>query len=237
MATKNLRSHFQAEVDIRLKELQAQLDDAEKQALIEAALANYSQDRPATRSADVTGTAGFDYALNTTNFPSFEDGFSVFELIEYPYDSTDADPNALEDDDWTIYQAGTTKYLRFVTAKPAATETIRAHYTYPYVFDASGNVDVPLSDFRAICDLAAAKNLRALASKMTSTGDSTFQADAISYRSKAREALDLAKAYEAAYTDHMGLGDGKASGATVVSDWDTEYSFQSDFLTHPKRWR
>lgn len=238
MATKNLRDDFQLEVDQRLKELQNILDSAEKQSAISVALVEYSKDNPSTRSADVTGDAGFDYELSTTNFPSYEDGFSFFTVIEYPYSSTASEPNSIEDEDWIIYQAGTTKYLRFITAKPAATETIRAHYTIPRVFDAAGDTTLPLSDYLALCDLSAAKALRAIASKFIATGDSTLTADSVNYRNKSREALDLAKKLEEDYRSHMGLKEGdSAPAASLTKDWDTKSSWQGDHLTHPARWR
>lgn len=239
MASKNLQGDFQAYVDVLLKGLAVKLESADRQLMIRQALDTYSNHKPNTYTASVTGDGGFDYTINTTNFPSYEDGWSKFKAIEYPYDSGAADPNWLEDEDWTIYEGtSSTKYLRFLNATPSATETFRAVYTIPYAFDASGNVTIPATDFRAICKLAASYCLEAIASALIHTGDSTIQADAVNYRSKPREALDLAKAYLKDYEKHMGLAeDGSAPGVSLTKEWDTEFSFQSDFLTHPARWR
>lgn len=239
MASKNIRDDFQAYVDVLLKGLVAKLDAADRQLLIRQALETYSRDKPGTYTASVTGTAAFDYEINTTNFPSYEDGWSVFKAIEYPYDSSSADANWLEEEDWVVYEGTSSKkYLRFLNATPTTAETFRALYTVPYSFDSSGDVTIPASDFRAICKLAAAYCLEAIASALIHTGDSTIQADAVNYRSKCREALDLAKVYAKDYKEHMGIQEDQASpGASVTREWDVEYSFQSDFLTHPRRWR
>jgi len=229
----NIRDHFQAEVDLRLKGLEADLADADKQKAIEQALDGYSKVKPDTAVADVDGTAGFDYELNTTNFSGWVDGFSVFIEIEYPYDADQATPVFLEAEDWIIYQGTAAKYLRFITAKPAADETIRAHYTIPYAFE-DQQVTVPESDYYAICDLAAALALRPIAAKFTQTGDSTLQADVVDYRSKGREALKLMEQYLKDYNSHMGIQEGTRF-ASLSADQDTEYAIGVDWLTHPRR--
>lgn len=236
MATKNLRDDFQVGVDLRLEDLKNALGSDEKQEAIGEALAEYSKDKPQTAADDITGDAGFDYLLS--DLASYEDGFSWITNIEYPYDSSAAIPNNIEDDRWAIYNSGSAKYLRFLDVKPATSETFRAHYTIPYVFDDSDNVVIPLADFRALCNLATAYALRAVAAKFVHTGDPSFSADVVNYRSKSREAMDLAKVFAKAYRDHMGLkDDAPARGASVTVDQDMEYSFGGDFLTHPARWR
>lgn len=233
----DIRSDFQAEVDVRLMELKEDMDDADKQRFItQAVQVVYSKDRPDTAVASVTGSGGFDYLLSTVLFSSWSDGFSVIKAVEYPYDSSSPDPNWLEDEDWTIYQGPAGKYLRFTTSTPAATETIRALYICPYLFSAEA-VTIPTSDYYAVCDKAAALCLRATAAKFTASTDSTMQADVVNYRSKGSEALKLAERYDKDYAAHMGIKDGDGPApATGIKDLDTSYAFGADWLTHPRRW-
>jgi hypothetical protein len=236
MATYGLIDNFQAEVDARLKEQANILDDADKQRLIKSALTTYSRHRPDTAANDITGDTGFDYSVDDTNFPAYVEGFSSITAVEYPYDSTDAVPNTLESEDWIVYDGPSGQMLRLLNSSPAVTETIRVHFSIPYAFSANA-VTLPDTDFYAICDLATAYVLRAIASKYIATGASSIGVDAVAYRSKAREAMDLAKVYEGQYESQLGITEGaQIRGASVVLDWDTEYSFQADWLTHPGRW-
>ena len=235
MATKTY-AQFRTGVDARLKQLENVLNEAEKTEAIEDALDQYSKDRPDTAADDITGDGGFDYLLS--GLTNYEDGFSWISDIEYPYDSSDARRNSIEGDRWEEYHNGSAKYLRFLYDTPTTAETIRVHYTIPYEFSAGGAVVIPLTDFRALCNLAAAKALRFIAAKFLHTGESTLSADVVNYRSKSREALDLAKTYTDAYREHMGITEkGGPQGASVVNDWDMEYAVGVDFVTHPKRYR
>jgi len=120
---------------------------------------------------------------------------------------------------------------------PSATETFRVHYTVPRTFDGSSDTVVPDVDFYPLCDLCASYCLDDIASRYVATGDSTIGADAVDYRSKMREALELAKKYKSRYDDHVGKGDAPVAPASYTVDLDDDMQNHVDHLTHPKRWR
>lgn len=234
MGTYNLTTHFEAEVDHRLKEQDGLLDQSDMQAHIKSALWQYNRDKPNYRTDDVTGDGGFDYAVGSLT--DWSVGFSQLIDVEYPYSSTSAIPNMLKRDRWVLWTSGDTEYLRFLYATPSATETIRVHYTVPRTFDVSNDVVIFDVDFYALCDLCASHCLDDIASRYVATGDSTIGADSVDHRSKMREALELAKKYKTRYDDHMGKANGVAP-AMVTVDLNDEMQNHVDYLTHPSRWR
>jgi|10_taG_2_1085330.scaffolds.fasta_scaffold00180_22 hypothetical protein len=249
MSSYVIADKMRTPVKTRCKELLGNgWEDAEIDQAIRQGALIYSRHRPRSKAADITGDAGFDYPINGTNFPGYVVGFSSLDEIEFPFVSTQADPSYLERDDWTIYDDGTDVNLRFLTATPAASETIRAHYNIPRLDDVDGSVDIIDgtaavlidTDFYAVCDLGAAKLLRHIAAKLISTGDSTLQVDTINYRSKSAECIRLAESLEKQYKDHLGIsddaGDSSVPGASVDVDFDTEFAFGGDHVTHPGRW-
>ena len=237
MAAYELIGDFIAEVDSRLLELKGDVSDKER--AVKSALVTYSKDKSDERTSDITGDGRFDYTINSANFPSYVTGFSQITQVEYPYDATQAEPNYLDGDHWKREIEGTTLVLRLLYATPSSSETVRPHYTIPYVFaGAPDQVTMPDTDFYAVCDLGTSYALDGIAARLTATGRSTIEADAVNYRTKSGEARSLSQMFAKRYTDHMGIKEGgKAPATAVVTDIDVEFSFQSDYLTHPSRWR
>ena len=241
MSSYKLVDNFQAEVDARLLELGFRYDSADKHRSIKAAVIQYSRYKPLMRTADITGDGGFEFILNASNFPSYVDEFSWFTMIEYPYDSDSGDPNEIEPKAWRIMASGTDKVIRFLGGiKPSTAETVRFHYAYPREFDDDDTIDVPLSDFPAICDLSTAFCLEALANRLTSSDASGIAADIVDYRSKSGEARANAKAFRARFNEQLGISDGdktKVKPAGIVQDVDIEDQYGNDYITHPSRLR
>ncbi len=104
--------------------------------LIKQASMDYSRDRPDTATDDVTGDAGKYYPINSTNFPSFADGFSRISRIQYPAPviASDETPVDLEPEDWDqdYYDGSGVRYIWLPNHAPAATETMRITYNAPY---------------------------------------------------------------------------------------------------------
>lgn len=241
MSSYELVDNFQSEVDARLLEIGFRYDSDDKQRSIKAAVIHYSRFKPLMRTSDVTGDGGFEFTINETNFPSYVDEFSWFSMIEYPYDSGSGDPNEIEGKAWRIMASGADKVVRFLGGiKPTSSETVRFHYAYPRTFASDNTVDVPLSDFPAVCDLATAFCLEALANRLTANDSTGIAADVVNYRSKAAEARANAKAFRARFSEQLGIRDGdmtKVKPATYVSDVDVEDQYGNDYVTHPARLR
>ena len=246
MASYVIADKIRAPVKTRCKELTKGFEDSEIDEGIRAGVLVYSRYRKRIAVSTISGDAGYDYPINSTNLPGYIDGFSFINDIEFPYSSTQADPNFLERDDWTLYDDGTNLNVRFITATPAASEQIRFNYDIPRLDDVDDAVDIIAgvkavivdTDFFAVCDIAAAAVLRQIAAKLIATGDSTLQADVVNYRSKSAECTRLAEELTKAYSTHMGLDDDAegARGASVDVDFDTEFAFGTDHITHPRRW-
>jgi len=235
-----------AETKKRLAELFDRFDqDVSLVSSVRSAVTIYGQHRLRLTANDVTGDGGFDYPINSSNFPDYVPGFSSIHRVEFPLTTSVAEPNYLEDDEWIIYEDGTNENLRFLSATPSASQQFRAHYNIPRLIDASGDADIVSgitavvidTDFYALCDLGASKFLEAVAAKFIATGDSTLQVDTVNYRSKSSEAMRLAEAFYKRYAKAIGVTEESGvRGASVDKDWDTEYPFAVDHLTHPKRW-
>jgi len=214
---------FQAQVDALLTANDDELSAANRQAMIKAALGQYSSDRPDTQVDDVTGDAGRYYVLSTS-LTAWSEGFSQILSIEYPAATVASDetPQYLEPEDWRDdYWAGDVRYLYLRNHAPAATETMRITYTLPFAWASSPLVTTtPPGDFFPICDLAAAICCHAIATRYSRTSESTLGADSVDHNSRGRNFAARAKEFEARYKDHMGLGKGPAPAGEFV-DWDT----------------
>ncbi len=246
MADRNIIDKVEPDVKLRCKEhFDAYADNEGIQSAIKAAVTKYSKDRPKMSAADITGDGGFDYVINSTNLPGYVVGFSYPSMVEYPYSSSQAVPQVLDGENWTIYHDGTNDNLRFLTAKPSSAQTIRVHYNIPRLDDDAGDMDVVDAtvadivdtDYQAVVDLSAAHFLRFVAAKLVGTGDSTLQADVVNYRSKSAELLRVAEAFEKSYKAILGITDEKTvPAASVDRDFDVQYAFGADHLTHPGSW-
>lgn len=223
-------STFQATVDNIISADDDELSLISRNDMVKAAVERYSHDFPDIASADITGDAGRYYVINTTNLPSWSEGFSQIVSIEYPAATVASDetPPMLEPEDWDAdYWAGGVRYLYLPNHAPAATEKIRVRYTAPYAW-ATSAVDVPPAHFYAVCNLAAGLTAEAIANKYSRTSDSTIAADSVDHLSRAdqwsRRARELIKAYQ----DQLGISSGDGDGGTTGQpagefvDWDTQ---------------
>jgi len=210
------------------------LGETERIFAINAALKKYSTHRPRIVVEDEDGSGGFDYLIAL--LADWTDGFSTISSVEYPVNDTKETPAILQDDAWQIYQKPTGKVLRFLEAKPTATESFRIAYTTLHVCTDAA-CTVPVYDEEALQILAASIFCDMLAAYFAQTQDSTIRADAVDHKSKASEYAARARAYRQMYFDHLGVKEGKAPAASVTRDQDTAGSFGDDRMTHGKRWR
>lgn len=203
------------------------LGEPEKIFAINAALKKYSSARPRESVAEIAGNGTTDYALS--GFADWSEGFSGVKQVEYPVDTV------LDDDDWSIIRKTDGCYLR-LTSSPAASETIRALYTALHACDDT-RCTIPAFDEEAVQMLAASFFCDMLAAYFAQTQDSIIGADSVDHKSKASEYAARARAYRQNYYNHLGIKEGEKPPVSVTRNQDTRPSWQTDHLTHGRRWR
>lgn len=210
------------------------LDEAEKILAIGMAIKAHSRHKPLVVAEDESGAAVFDYAVSA--LANWADGFSTIKSVEYPVDDDDETPDILPDDEWTIYQKPAGKVLRFLEAKPAATESFRVTYTALHTLT-DGASTIAAFDDEAVQALAAAYFCDMLATYYAQSTDSTIAADSVDHSSKSRDYAARAKSYRKLYFDHLGIEEGKTPAASVTRDQDKKGSWAGDKLTHRQKYR
>jgi len=201
---------------------------------ISQALKEHSQIHPRLVSEDESGTGSFDYAV--TLFAEWSQGYSVIKKVEYPVDDSTPSNSPLQDDAWTIYAKPAGKFLRFLEDIPAAGQSFRVTYSALHaVTDAASTVDA--FDDEAVQALAASYFCSMISTYFAQTQDSTIQADSVDHKNKSRDYEARAKAYRKMYFDHMGIADGETVPASVTRDQDMRPSWQTDKITHPRKFR
>jgi len=217
-------------------------DDAGKvtSAQIDAAIQNeaiqlFSQHRPLRKVSDISANGTYDYTINTTNFPSWVDGFSYIKEVEYPAGQYQNRRNAIIPfEDWEIYEDSTTQYLRFLRITPTSGYTIRSTYFVPHSVPDSTAVTIKATDEGAFCNLAASLCAVHLAGYYGQTSDSTMGADAVAYRDKGDLWRAQAKRLYEKYISYMFPDHLEA--AMSFKEFDTIYGeLQYSRLTH-KEW-
>jgi hypothetical protein len=220
---------YNTKVDRIIQDDAGILSSTEIDDFILESLSYYSKDAPYLKVADIAGDGGYQYDLPN----DWQEGFSYIVKVEYP--AGKQVPLLLEPGDYTVYKTPTGLKLHFYSLSPLATETIRITYTTLYT---QSTIDsIPAQDQDAFCLLAAALCCGAIARRYAQTSDSTIDADSVNYRSKSDEYARRAKELGLRYSNFMGKKEGTPSAASGTKDWDTDYSWGGDFLTHPRRGR
>lgn len=99
-------------------------------------------------------------------------------------------------------------------------------------------VDIPESDFFAVCNRAACIICTEIATRYSRTSDSTISADSVSHTSRAGEFSRRAKEFCERWASHMGISSGKEGEeksylpASEFVDWDTV----ADMWPTGRRW-
>lgn len=222
---------YQTRLDQILKEQAGDLVQGDKDAAIQNAVDAHSRFRPQKKIFDSLGNNEFDMDLPT----DWEKDFSVIDKVEFP--AGERQPIYLEDEDWQIYEDTAGQVLRLLNDTPTALQTARITYSVRHVVSETEGT-IPDAHFEGVCHLAAAFALQSLANKYQALGDSTIGADSIDHKSKASEARANATAERKLYTDHMGLKPAdQVQAGFATKDWDVDYPWGEDRLTHPRRWR
>lgn len=211
----------------------ADLAEDDKIKAIDHAVERFSQARPRVIVADITGNGGSDYTPPT----GWVDDWSAIKAIEYP--AGNVPETYLEPGDYKIYQSPTTKKIRLLTVKPTAAQTFRATFTGLHsVTTSSTTSTINDGDFRAVCHLAGSFACRMLAARYAQLSEPTLQADSVAHSSKAQEYSARARELYKVYAQHIGADpEVPPAGASVTQDWDRDFGWGEDKLTHPRRWR
>jgi hypothetical protein len=227
---------FQNQRDIVLQDAAGKLPPGDRDALLQQAiLQRYSKDRPRELATDMPGLGTSFVAMPSGVSDSFEDGFSIIEMIEYP--TGQIPPSYVPQEDWKIYRAPTPTGLQvmLLAAQPLASESVRFTWTARHKPDGS---TVPDTDFEAVCDYAAGLCFAALAAVYAQTGDATIMADSVNYRTKSQEYAGLAKSAAKRYYDHVGVtadDKGTTDGPAIATGSIHEVlGMGLDRLTHRK---
>ena len=127
--------------------------------------------------------------------------------------------------------------LRFPYYEPNTTEIIRVIYTsYHTLSDAADTI--PAADYKAVTWLAAAYAAYMLSAKYAQSTDSSISADSVDYLNKVDQWQSVGDKYISMYKRHLGIPtDGSPKAASNMKDWDLFFSWGTDLLFHPRRWR
>jgi len=222
---------LQTAVDSRIQDDAGKLaPDARDDCIREAIRDRYSRFRPQELVKDLAGDgATYQWTLNTTNFPSWDNARSSIAALEYP--AGERPPVYLESGDWTIVRTATaTRALHLPAITPGTGATLRVTYTAPHGDDAS---TVPAGDLDAVANAAAALASRRLQAIYSQLGNSSIGADAVDYGAKRDGFSSLAKDLDRRFEEAMGTAeDDEAPAASGTAVWDPGMADGGRRLTH-----
>lgn len=207
------------------------LATADRDRAIAHAAEQFSRVRPRLIVADVTGTGSNDYAPPT----GWEEQFSTILSIEFPTGNVPA--TLLEDGDYEIYRTTAGERIRLRTQQPTASEAFRVSFTGLHSVTATAGT-IGDGNFRAVCHLAAAIACRMLATQYSQATSPSLGADSVDHKSKAGEFAARSRELLQIYRIHIGAqAETPAPAASYTQDWDRDFGWGEDRLTHPRRWR
>jgi len=204
------------------------LSTADIDGFLAEALSVFSRDYPRVRVVDIAGTGAYQYDLPA----DWVEGFSAVVRLEYPVGQRP--PVYLEADDYMVYRDTSGEKLLLVSHLPQSGETLRLTYTTTYTEAALEEIPQVMQE--GVCLLAAALCCEALSRSYAQGTQPTIAVDAVDYGEKSDVYARRAKELQERYAEFMG----KASGvrpASGVRDWDVNYPWGEDRLTHPKKQR
>lgn len=216
------------------------LSDTEIGEEVDAAVAQYSQDRPLEYIKDLTGiTSPYIAHTSLTNWVT---GFSRLISLEPQAGVVAASysPTLLGNLDVSVeqdYATASAHYLWLKTITPAASDTLRFRYTVPHTLSGSADT-IPALDFDAVCDLAASYCCVRLAANASASTDSTIAADSVNYRDSQLRFKQTSEQFRAQYAQKIGApADGGPVGASVTAAWDLKDSLGLPYMFHRTGWR
>lgn len=212
------------------------LTDAEIDQAFEAALKQYSRDRPRVVADSLSGDgSAYDFVLPRAWV------WSLSRLLTVEYPAGEQTPTLVDTNDAILHEtvAGgqPVRLLRFLATTPASgTDNIVVRYTTRHLHTDESDT-VPADDLDALCYLAASFAAETLAAWQAASTDSTIAADGVNHRDGEQRWRSVAKSLRARYDGHLGQGEASVAAAGQILDWDTNLSWGQDRLFHGRRLR
>ena len=213
------------------------LGNSEKEQAIALAVDFHSRISPRLISVDVTGTGAFEYKCSTY-LTSWVENFSIIKSVEYPVDDTDETPDMMLDEQLIKdYKKSNETYFRFLDDVPPTTESFRVNYTTRHtVSDATSTI--PAQEENSFVLMSSALFCKMIAGYYAQQGDSSIGADAARNDDLTSRYLKMYSSYKKDYNDLMGIDKNNLiQAASITMDQDADASWQTDKLTHPRRYR
>ena len=212
------------------EEAQQLLTDTEVGDHVDAAVRDYSRDRPLVKVLDKTADGTNTLAVPTTN-EGWVDEWSRIHSIEWPLDQNP--PQVVDDRQYMLYQAPSSYVIRWLTEWPGNGETVRVSFTTLRVLHATvaSSTTVLDIDFDALCYLATSKAALAIAGQFARTNEPAFNADTINYKSKAEEWRSIAGRWQGLYSKAIMSQRPPSSGRV---NWDARLGSGHYPLTHER---
>jgi len=221
-------------------ETNALLSDVMVGEEVDAAVTQFSVDRPREVVIDVTGqtTPYFDTSILT----GYVAEWSTILSIEWQAAAIGAayQPQYIDlGTEVSEYQDTTKRYIRLRSLTPVAGDTTRFRFTAPHatLTTTSGDDTIPAPYFDAVCDLAAAYCCKRLAAHFSAASDPTIAADSVSYRDSQLRMKQSSEAFMESYKRKVGVVEPGSTPASTVRDWNTRTSVGADWLVHHAGWR
>ncbi|MEQ8605180.1 MAG: hypothetical protein RIB45_17850 [Marivibrio sp.] len=198
-------SDFQAIVDDLVRDESAEITADSRERAIALAVTRYSTDRPRAAIEEVTAVAGEMQDLP----PGWDAQFSA--IAEVKRTGGDKIPAAVE-----LTLGGEKIRLGWSVT---AGEELQILYTQLHVVSEVEDT-VPFKDREAVCCWAASLLLEQLASLYAGHQQSTLDADAVNFGTKAGDYARRAQRMRQTYLDHLGIDPKRNVAAGVVVDLD-----------------
>ncbi len=165
------------------------------------ALDKYSQIRPLEVVHEIEGDGNYIYPLPD----GWDGGINLIRLVEYPAGNNP--PVYLDQYDHKTFLASDGVWkIRFNTVIATGYSALITYESdHSFSGDNPFTVTAPDSDFYAICNLAAAQYLLALAARYGQSSNSTLGADVVNYDNKTDSYRRLAKEYLGMAASSLGI--------------------------------
>lgn len=218
---------YQTLVDSLVRDRDQVITTDQRDAMIGAAVAEYSVGQPRRVVVDVVSAGG-----QRIDLPAGFTDSSQLLGIEYPVGNVPASELPLSD--VTLYDSPTARLIE-LPVTTAANDTLRVSYTADHLVDATDDT-VPVRHRQAVASLAASLLCGQLASYYASEGESSISADSVDYKDKSQRFRLRAKDLAADYTRVVGVPPSERNkGASVTVELERNTSLGYGRLFHPTR--
>jgi len=207
----------------------ANIDEGMFKTALDEAIAAYSAVRPDETAEDTAGDGTFEYDIPT----GWVEEFSGIISIAYPFTSTDQAYTLIKPGiDYEVDRTPSGLKLRFLSNKPAASETYRVVYTIPHAVTAASTT-IPVNDEKAVLNYAAGAMCEMIAASYEKNTSTTFPNAQWDVSGKYAEYHRQADRYYKMWRRAMKISeDGAPPAASLHMDTDWYLASGAEPLTH-----